>query len=180
MNMFFQKWSKNLTRLEIFFKNQHLEFRRLVALLARQANKVASLASQSSLSLIRSTTLPTVRNCGTTAFAMRGSQPNPFTLSMASQDVSCSRLRNSSRAKGWEARRVGVHLGLEVVLKLQKEYPTTVETLRSLPGLVYLWIIMREERMEALRQDRWAISKEAKVLYLTIRKARTTTMVTRF
>lgn len=71
-------------------------------------------------------------------------------------------------------------MGLEVVLKLQKEYPTTVETLRSLPGLVYLWIIMREERMEALRQDRWAISKEAKVLYLTIRKARTTTMVTRF
>ena len=55
---------------------------------------------------------------------------------------------------------MGVHLGLEVVLKLQKEYPTTVETLRSLPGLVYLWIIMREERMEALRQDRWAISKE--------------------
>ena len=38
-----------------------------------------------------------------------------------------------------------------------------METLRSLPELVYLWIIMREERMEALRQDRQAMSEEAKV-----------------
>ena len=45
-------------------------------------------------------------------------------------------------------------LDLELEPKLQEEFPSTVCTLRSPPGTVYMWLVLDEDRMEEFWKDR--------------------------